>query len=375
MAGLKRFVLPLLIILAGVFVMKFLTSMKAEVNRKSKPATVTPLITKVIHFESISPVIQGMGRVEGTQSIELISEVSGLMLSSSKGFREGTRFNQGQILVQIHNEQATYQFRSSISDLMSGLAGILPDLKRDFPESYSKWNTFFEKLSFETIPELPEVSDSREKLFLSRHRIFNLYFAMRNLETQLHKHTLKAPFKGSVAKTSINPGAMIRAGVTLATLVSTGDNEVRLPLNHEDAQWIRTGMPAEIQIDGIEQVITGKISRVAASMDADFQTISAYISLTPPKGAIVMEGMFAKVKVKGNQIEKAAVVPASAIQKGNQVYSISDGRLKMVPVRILRKDHMSAYISEGIHSGDTIIVRPVQDAIEGMGVKAVLENN
>jgi multidrug efflux pump subunit AcrA (membrane-fusion protein) len=80
-------------------------------------------------------------------------------------------------------------------------------------------------------------------------------------------------------------------------------------------------------------------------------------------------GMFVTVKVKGQVIDQAFVLPRHVVYPGNTVYTVEDDRLKIKPVNILRTYKDSVIVNEGLLDGENIIKTPLSYATEGMLVR------
>ena len=78
---------------------------------------------------------------------------------------------------------------------MNGIACILPDIKIDFPESFQKYQDFFNSLKIDQpLPELPELDSDKEKVFLASRNILNDYFNIKSAEVRLSKYRLICTF-------------------------------------------------------------------------------------------------------------------------------------------------------------------------------------
>ena len=84
-------------------------------------------------------------------------------------------------------------------------------------------------------------------------------------------------------------------------------------------------------------------------------------------------GTFVGCTIMGETHENIFVLPRHLLKPGNFVYLVTDSRLEMRQVRVLRKFKEQAYINGGLSNGDKIIASPLPGAIEGMEL-AIKEN-
>ena len=85
----------------------------------------------------------------------------------------------------------------------------------------------------------------------------------------------------------------------------------------------------------------------------------------------LMTGMFVKVQVDARPPIPLVSLPPEAIQPGNQVWTVTAGRLKRKDVMVAHADSnvVIAYQQPGgLGAGDKVIVSPLPNPIEGLPV-------
>ncbi len=367
-----RILIALGIVISGFGLYKGLASFKEPQKKRTRPPQVKPVRVQVVRLDEISPEIQALGRVKSEHPVELSAEVSGTAVASAFNFKNGASFHKGQVLLRIDDRRAQTGFKSAVSALMNALAGFLPEVKIDLPEVYDKWHGFFNKLSFEKLPDLPDYSNNKEKLFLSRFNIFSLYFAASNHSINLEKHILRAPFRGTVVQSAIRAGAMVRAGVPVGQIVRTDRQEIEVPLALADVKWVEKGKPVQIVIQETGDTAAGKILRISKALQGQSQTVNVYLSVKNTNRVILLDGMYASVSFKGRSLADGVVLPRQAVYGNREVYVIQGGRLKTRQVEIAKMGGGFAYIARGLADGDTAVSQSLQDAIPGMHVKPLM---
>ncbi len=365
----RRFIIPVLIVAAGFGGMKFLASFKKEQKRLPPRPFVRTLTTNLVRYNDLSPSIETMGRVLPLEQIQLTPEVSGLVLDRSFKLFKGNTFRKNETLLRIDTIQVYFNYSATISDLQNALAGLLPELKTDQPKSLETWQRFFSRLSVDTLPALPEVQTDREKLLATRYQIYKLYFLARQQQNTLGKHTIRAPFTGTVEETRVFPASMARAGTALATLVRTDAIEIELALTQQQLPFISTGSTVMVDLEGTDVTRTGTVNRISNILDKRMQTAAVFVRIDGSTGPLIKNGAYAKVRMAGSVIEHAVAIPRKALHNRVFVYTIEADTLAEHRIEIAYQSVDTAYCTGGIADGAELIIEPLQDAVIGMAVQ------
>ncbi|MEE9281799.1 MAG: efflux transporter periplasmic adaptor subunit, partial [Myxococcota bacterium] len=81
-------------------------------------------------------------------------------------------------------------------------------------------------------------------------------------------------------------------------------------------------------------------------------------------------GLFVEAEILGARLERAVVLPRSALRSGNQVLVVdSDSRLRYRPVEVVRRAGDEAVIGAGLEAGDRVCLSPLEAAFDGMAVR------
>jgi len=367
---MKRVIPPVLIIIIGIAVTILLMNNKKEQKRGVPRMQVRTVASQTIKYSDIRPSIEASGRVRSRERIQLTPEVSGTIMQSGFSLFKGMAFQRGQILVHIDNRQAEYALRSTISDLLNALAGLLPELKTDIPDAYERWQGFFTGLSAENIPELPETSSQREKLLATRFNIFKLYYAAQNQRLSLDKHVIRAPFSGTVEDAGVYPSSLARAGVAIAAIARTDEVEIEIAVPSESTNMIQPGTKAIIA-HSAGNPIEATVHRISDVLEENMQTVSTFIRVKNAAAQGLRSGAYVTVTISGTTLDNAVKFPRKALYTGNRVYIIHDGNLaeRTITPAYLDIDHV--YVSGGIEEGAVLVTEPLQDAVVGMRVQTI----
>ncbi len=372
---LRKFVLPLAVVAAAAGVMVLLSSMKKGQRRAPPRPFVRTVDTRPVVYASVRPALTAMGRVRAESRVGIAPEVGGMVRRDGFRLRKGMSFEQGQVLLRIDSRQALYSYQTTVSDLRNALTGLLAELAVDHPEAHGRWHAFFTELEGTRLPAIPETSDSREKLLATRYNVFKLYYAARSHLVTLAKHTIRAPFTGTVEASSVFPSSMARAGVQIATVVRTDRMEIELALSQHQARSVERGMAVEVRTDGMSRPAPGTVHRIGEVLDERMQTVPVFVRVDSARPYELRAGAYATVHLRGAPMDGAMAIPRTALHERNRVYVIVDGALQERTVRLGTVGVETAYITGGIDEGVELVTQPLQDAVVGMLVRSASSPN
>ncbi|PLX23916.1 MAG: hypothetical protein C0600_13945 [Ignavibacteria bacterium] len=360
------YIIPVLILVLGFIIMQILVGMKDEPQRRAPERVVKQVRSEIVKLEDTPTQIEALGKVLSSSPVQLISEVTGVLLPGDVPFKPGQRFSRGQVLLRIDNRQVQYTLNSTKSDFMNALATVLPEMKIDHPADYDVWQKYFDGCGFDdTLAELPESTHRRIKVLLTRANVYKLFFAVRNLEITLEKHDITAPFNGSISMTTQRVGSNARNGSVLGEIISLQDLEVEIPIPAEDIAWVRSGSDVILRSEEFDNEWKGRIVRTGDVVDRQTQTIPLYVSVNGT-GRPLYEGSYLTAWIPGRAVTAGVTVPRRALYEERYVYVITNGQLEIRDVTIARRNPESVVVSAGLSEGDTLVTELLQGVSPGM---------
>ena len=154
--------LSALLFVGGVIGFQVLSNQKTDPPRKA-PGAATRLTVRAMEVNNgpASMPIPLQGRLAAYDRVDLFAEVNGLAQEGAHALKEGIRYQKGEILLQLDDREAQLALQSQRAALLTALAQILPDIKIEFPDRFSIWQTYLEQLDPEKrISELPRPKES-----------------------------------------------------------------------------------------------------------------------------------------------------------------------------------------------------------------------
>lgn len=369
----RRIVILLTAILfvGGVIGFQLLSKQKTDPPRKpSIPASRLTVSTMEVHHGPTSIPIPLQGRLAAYDRVDLFVEVNGLASQGAHPLKEGIRFKDGEILLQLDDREARLALQGQRAALLTSLAQLLPDIKIEFPDRFGDWQSYVEKLDPEKkVAPLPEPTSHREKLFLASRGIQTQYYTIRSAEERLTKYRLIAPFDGVLTAVDVQRGTLIRPGQRIGQFLRLGGYELESSVSISDLGFIRIGQKVTMESEDNGNRYTGIVRRIGDQVDASTQMVPIYIEVG---GAGLKEGMFLSGEIVGGITDDVVSLPKDLILNGREIWQIRDSSLVKVPIDVLRTGRTTAVV-KGLKEGALVVRDRKPGMIEGQQVNWITE--
>jgi len=217
--------------------------------------------------------------------------------------------------------------------------------------------------------------------------------ALQQAELDVKRTTVASPVDGRVIRCSVEMGEHVQVGQVCGELYSTTEMEIPISIPAGDLQWLSDNGRGDDVAPSSEATVlwtepgsrtthrwVGMVSRLEAGLQAGTRTAVLVVQVDdtkqpeseenrPISGRPLLDlNMYCKVVVDGRKLDKAFVVPRSAIQPGNFVYVVEDGRLNKQEVQVARFTEDEALIlpGKGLSDGDRVILSYIPKPVHGM---------
>ncbi len=214
-------------------------------------------------------------------------------------------------------------------------------------------------------------------------------------QMQLERTQITAPFDAVVLWENVDVGQYVIVNQSVAELYGTDAVEIPVPLQDSDLAWFETipvahpalvatmaehALPiAMVSADflGQKREWEGRVARTRAEVDSRSRMVPVVVRVEKPFAGIeqqqppLIPGMFVKVTIRGREIPDVITLPHRALRDESSVWVIDEGRLRVKPVTIVYRDTNYLYITEGIDTGDQVILSSLDVVTDGMLVRGV----
>lgn len=358
----------------GVGFLMLSSSEKTSNMRDNKPEIRT-VETQQISFDDITLQIRGHGTIESKQTLDIVAETTGRVIYAKNNLKDGTYVRKGETIVKIDSREIENQLFSLRSEFMNAVAQILPELKiEENGDLYEKWYNYFITLdSDKEVPELPEVSDTKEKIKVSMKQIFTKYYNIKNQEILYSKHFIQAPFSGFVQSGGILENSFVSRGQKLFSMHDARNLEIAVPLLVRDFNMIDFTKSPQVKIytDNSDDVMWGKVIRKETKMQKNSQSLNIYVSFVNNNlNTYFLPGNYVKVLVEGKELENVAMIPRHLISNDKSIFTMEEGKLAKRSVDILAMQDDMAVIKNNIPDHTQMVTTILQKPLVGMQIES-----
>lgn len=415
--GLFKTIRVLLVLTVSIAIAVTLIIMRPKAERQVPPQKGRLVEVFPARAENVQLLVESFGTVAPRESLKLVAQVRGQIVDISPDFKEGGFLTKGTRLIQIdprtyslevtrrevqikQSEAELKRLRQEVINLKSRIKIAKSDVSLAKNE-YLRLKKLIDRkviaqsqldkveqaylASLERLQALENqralIGPQKEQLIATRD-MANVMFEQAKLD--LERSSIEAPYDGWVLDKSIEVGQHVNIGQHLGSIYKAGELDIEVNIPTKEFKWLPAGMGKDASVaadvvfrnTGDEQVWKGHVARVKARMDERTRTLPVVIEVdqntdtTASDGGIRLRpGMFVTIKIKGKAIDQAYILPRYVVYPGDVVYTLTDDRLKVREVDILRTYKDSVIVNKGISDGDQIIKTPLSGAVDGMKVR------
>jgi RND family efflux transporter MFP subunit len=407
----------LAVLLAAISIAAVLVILRPKAERLVPEETGRLVEILPVKAEPVQMYIEAYGTVEPRDALKLVAEVRGQIVATDPAFEEGNFITRGTRLIQI--DPRTYelevqrrnvqikQAQAGIKRLEQEILNVQARIKIAKSDAFLAKSEYFrlKKLIDRKVIAQSTLDKAEQQYLASQERLQALenqlaltgpqkeqLLAQRDMarvsfqaaKLDLERSGIVAPFDGWVLEKAVEVGQHVNVGQDMGRIYSAGqlDIEVRIPV--KDFRWLpadfnrASGVEADVIFEnqGTQQIWHGRVSRIKAEMDSRTRTLPVVVEVDETskskesQGSLHLRpGMFVTVKIKGQKVSQAFVLPRHVVYPGDIVYTVKDGRLKIKSVDILRTFKDSVIVSQGLSEGEPVIKTPLAAATDGMQVR------
>jgi multidrug efflux system membrane fusion protein len=315
-----------------------------------------PVAVASVTQEPVPVIVQGIGTVIAASTVAVHAQITGEL--TEVHFIEGQDVEKGQVLVTLDKrplEAALHQAEAALERDRANLdnARAVSNRQQDLLK-----RGIATREQAETARTAVEALDAT----VSADRA-----AIENAKVQLDYATIESPLTGRTGLLQVHPGNLVRANDTQAIVtinkitpvyVSFAVPEAQLPaLKRYMAQGTLpvTAVPPS---EADTAPSTGKITFIDNAVDVTTGTIKVKGTF-PNEDHRLWPGQFVNVNVTLTSDPRAIVVPAAAVQTGQQgtyVFVVkADQTAELRPVTVARAAGDRFVIASGLKPGETVV--------------------
>jgi len=377
-----KFVLPLFLIIGSVLVVIALASWQKSKSAERKPDTDKAVLVETIDAEVVSLkfTVNSQGSVRPRTETALVSEVSGKIVSVAPEFVAGGFFRKGEQLLQIDPSDYETALKRAEAALASRVAKLADETARS-EQAMRDWNNMGKDgRPSDLVLRKPQVADAKANVSAAEADVQK---ARRDLE----RTSISLPYDGLVKQKAVDIGQYVTLGTRLGVTFAIDTAEVRLPLTHDDLNYL--DLPSETEVrnadkpfppvtlsaqngNGVSQW-QARIIRTEGVVDETSRVIYAVAQVVDPYGVLGQShqqelkiGTFVNAEIQGLPADNVVVLPRYVLRADSTVLTANDDdELEILPVTVLRAEPKKVYLSGGIKGGTRVVTTTLDAPVPG----------
>lgn len=313
---------------------------------------------------------QYAGQIAGRDEVKVQSKVSGNVVE--KYFHGGDYVTAGQPLYRIDSRQyesAVLQAQATLSQSQATLSNAQTDLYRDQ-----------QLLASDAISEQTVTTQQANVDAYSAAAAANAAL-LQKARQDLDDTVIYAPMSGQLSVDDVAVGTFAAAGSTNLVTIGTTD-PVFVEFSISESEYLKFkniqamqsgsdkgGVQVSITLsDGSAYPYDGRIVQADRALAQNTGTLMVKALFQNPNG-LLLPGMFARVKLTGETVPNAILVPQRAVQQllGKSFVMVvgADNKSEARTVTLGQKVGSYYIIKDGLSASDTVIVEGLSNLQEG----------
>lgn len=295
-----------------------------------------PVALEFLSAEVVKPaqvrmpdVIEFSGPLVAPGTVVVKSKSAGTLLSLAVA--EGSRVMAGQALGQVDLEELRYRVAERQASMASSQAQLAQAERQHKANQGLADQQFIAATALET---------SRAALEAARANLAAAKAQLDTSQVSLRQAALVAPINGVVAKRFAVAGEKLSPEQQVLSIVDLSKLELAGLVGTHEVSRLKTGLPVKVRIEGGDQAVEARISRIAPAAEPGTRSIGVTLELANPKEAF-RAGQYAVARVELPDESERLTVPQTAISSNGgqeQVWLIENGMLLRRIITTGRRD-------------------------------------
>lgn len=306
----------------------------AGAPKSAAPRAPLPTTGFAVRSQPIAFTTRAIGTLMPNESVEIASERNARLVAIH--VEEGQLVEKGRLLFEFDE-----------SELPARLAQVKAEI-----ELAKLTEKRFERLAAVNAGSTADLDDARGRVAI-------LNAQADQIEVELAKTKIHAPFAGRVGLRNVSIGAWVESGDALTTLQDASRLKVDFKLPEQHAREVEIGTPFRFRASGSATWHDGKV--VALDPAIEVSTRSLVIRGIAAEGDTegLLPGAFAEVEVPLSSTDAGFLIPTEAIvpsAQGNSVFVAQEGVARRRTVELGARFADRVQVLDGVGDGDVVLI-------------------
>jgi len=356
-----------------------LTGCDAASTPTSSAASAPDVQVVTLQTASIPITAELPGRTSAFRVAEVRPQVSGIVLQ--RNFTEGSDVNAGQALYQIDPAP----FRASYNNARAGLSQAEANARMA-----QLTLTRYRALAGTQYVSRQDVDQAEATAAQTRAAVDAALAASESARINLAWSTLKSPIGGRIGRSSVTEGALVQSGQTaaLATVqqldplyvdvTQSSDEFLHLQQAFASGHLQQNAGKARVDVllsDGSRYPHSGTLAFSDVTVDPTTGSITLRAIVPNPEHQL-LPGMFVRAQLDEGRDPNALLIPQQAVTRtprgqATTLVVAADNKVEVRAITIADAVDDQWRVTEGVKSGERVVVAGLQRAQPGMVVHPV----
>ena len=317
------------------------------------------------------------GYLTTEQTVNLVARVNGTLQSTS--YVPGGRVKKGQLLFVIEPTLYKDKVEQAKADLQTAQAQL--------EYARSNYSRMKEAIKSDAVSQI-QLLQSEANVTEGIAAVNNAEAALSTAHTNLGYCYVRAPFDGTITKSTVDIGSYVGGAlqpVTLATIYK--DDQMYAYFNVADNQWLGMAMNSELSAKNLPQKIMVQLGKdgtesypavldyLSPNVDMSTGTLMVRANFDNPKG-VLKSGLYVSITLPYREAKNAVLVKEASIgtdQLGKYLYVVNDSDIvhyRHIEVGQLMGDTLRQVMS-GISPQERYVTEALMKVRDGMKVKPI----
>lgn len=400
-----QFLMPIIVLAIGVVILRGLIATKPEAKKTERDNRGTLVEVSKVETGTQKIAVEAYGSVQPAQQVVLSPEVTGRITWIHKGVIPGGRLAKGTRLLKLNAYDYVLAAQAQKASLDRARTSLEIEKGRK-KIAEKEWKLMGGKKPEGKSGALalrePQMRTALADLKAARS-------SLNRARLNIGRTQLKAPFNAMITDKQVDIGQLVGPSSRLVTLVGTDAYWVLVAVPISKLKWMSIpgvggvgpgqGSMAIVRQEIGDQKVerTGKVIRLLGDLDPVGKMARVLVQIddplglktnakrskgkrsrktvvsegpkTPAKQLPLLLGSFVKVSIGGRSIDNVVRIPRDALHNGDEVYVYRDKKLDIRKVKVVWRTEESVILSEGLRSGDLVIVSPLPAPVAGMKLR------
>ena len=326
------------------------------------PAQARPVRTVTVEHRAEGETVSLTGQVRAKDQVSLAFRLDGRMIE--RPVNVGDVLTAGQIVAELDPQNQQNSLRSAQASRASAEAVLAQSRLAFWRQQELLKDGWTPKAKFD---------EAEQNLKTAQAQVDSAQAQLRIAQDQLSYTTLFADAPGAVTAKGAEPGEVVRAGQMIVQVARQGGRDAVFDVPE---QLIRTGPRdpvVEIALtDDPKITATGRVREVAPQADSATRTYQVKVGIiNAPEAMRLGATVTGSIKLSA---PPGVEVPASALTEANErpAVWVVDPQSETVSLRnvdVLRHDPATVVISQGLETGEIVVIAGVQTLHPGQKVR------